>query len=679
MIQKINRLLPIVGLLLLFCCFVSSDRLAEHLFQSQTIPVEYDVSRAHEVVGILTAGGGHDGILRMDEEGRLLFSPRISQLEDLINEDGHTLDEYSVQLTFTLTKRNQLYWVYPTVNLPIEALGEKWVDIVLQDKETNCGFCPTAKEYYRVDVTVLEGDTPLMKGTWQYVRAADKYTESPYYQPTEIPSEAKRNETPMTVRYLVKEGGNITGQTVQNLYVGAATEEVTASAAPGYMFAGWSDGVLTESRSNDKFVQDTDVYAQFVKVEFDKGIPNMYIMVEGGNITSKHQYKKATITIMGAAEDKYNVTMTTAIRGRGNSTFYSNQPLDVYDSKNSYRLKLDEKANLLGIGGSSNRDWVLNANKYDPSNLRNYFVWNMAKQMGTMHFVPGCTFVNLYLNGDYRGLYMLTDHVEVANDRVEINDTGSNPDKDYLIELDFRAETDSSLKKDLHYFYIPGFYDKDIEALREWVIKSEVTSEEECAFIKDYFTKCHDAIMSGDRARIDELVDIPSLLDFFIIEELSRDCDVSATSQFWVKEKGGKLQFAVPWDYDAGFGTYSVANKLEGFVCEDTVSGNKPHLWLAALIEQDWFRIELYARMYEVSDMIETAAKSSRMIAEILSEAMDHTNARWDIFGKKYHWFPYDAVSVKLRSYEEHVNFLLDWIDTRWNWMIQEMWMRLTK
>ena len=103
--KQMNRLLSILAVVLLCACIGSAERLAQNLFTSETIPVEYDVSRAHEVVGILTAGGGHDGILRMDEEGRLLFSPRISQLEDLINEDGHTLDEYSVQLTFTLTKK----------------------------------------------------------------------------------------------------------------------------------------------------------------------------------------------------------------------------------------------------------------------------------------------------------------------------------------------------------------------------------------------------------------------------------------------------------------------------------------------------------------------------------------------------------------------------------------------
>ena len=280
--KKWNRLLSILGLLLLFGCLGSTEHLYQNLFTSEVLPIEYDVSRAHEVVGILTAGGGYDGILRVGEEGQLLFSPRISQLEDLINEDGHSLEEYHAELTFTLTKRGQPYWVYPTVSVPFDALGEKWVDIVLQDANTDCGFCPTAKESYRVEVTVFEGDTPCMKGTWSYIMTAGTYAESPYYRPTDIPTEEQRNQTPMTVRYLVKEGGSLSGQTVQHLYLGGATTEVMATAEPGYLFAGWSDGVLTESRTEDKFVQDTDVYAQFVKIELDAGVPNMYIMVEGG-------------------------------------------------------------------------------------------------------------------------------------------------------------------------------------------------------------------------------------------------------------------------------------------------------------------------------------------------------------------------------------------------------------
>lgn len=649
-------------------------------FQSE--PYEPD-----HAVGITTVGRGHGDILRVNKDGEILFSPLIKELRELVD-DGMDLEDYQIKLTFVvLGSANEQYWAYPTVTLPLheptdaeEDEDAEWFDIVLKGKDVDSGFCPTADRSYRIEVSVIKKGEEKMQGIWRYIRASSMLQESDYYDPTAIPTDEERSGTKCTVRYLACEGGGIDGKRVQMLNVGDAAQSVTAVAKEGYLFSGWSDGVTSATRRGDYFVKDETVYARFSKDELTPGIPNMYIETTARKpITSRSNYVSATIRIEGAAQEKYNVTLTTRIRGRGNSTFNGYVPTTHYDSKNSYRIKLDEKANLLGVGGSSNRDWVLNSNKFDISNLRNYFVWNVARQMQTMSFVPGCTFVNLYLDGDYRGLYMLTEKIEVAKDRIDIDDSGEDPDKGYLLELDFRANYDSGAVEGLTYFYIPGFYDPDsgINYPREWSIKSEINSRQETAFIRDYMIQCHEAIMSGDRARIDALVDIPSLIDMFIIEELSRDVDVSATSQYWYKEKGGKLYFTAPWDFDAGFGTYSVAKNVEGFVCEDTEGGNNPHPWLRSLIAQPWFRYELYARMLEVNEMIEVAKKSTYAMEKLLAPAADRNNDRWGVYGEKFHWFMYEQVSLELKDYHEHVEFLVDWIERRWKWMTENLWLKL--
>ncbi len=634
------------------------------------------------VIGITTVGRGHDDMIRVSEDGTILFSPLIKELQEMVRL-GMDLEDYQIELTFILIgSKGEDYWAYPTVTLPIaESESEDdWFDITLQSKDIDCGFCPTADRLYTVEVTVTKNGKDKMEGIWNYIRASEQLSESAFYAPTPIPTEEERSQISYTVNYVAEEGGIIEGESVQKWCIGTPAESVTAIPNEGYLFSGWSDGVITATRKNDCFVRNETVYARFSKDEISPGVANMYIETTSGQpITSRSRYVSATIRIAGAANEKYNVTLTTQIRGRGNSTFNAYVPTTHYDSKNSYRLKLAEKVNLLGVGGSSNRDWVLISNKFDISNLRNYFIWNVARQMQTISFVPGCTWVNVYFNGDFRGLYMLTELVEVANDRVEIDDSGTDPDKGYLLELDFRAENDFGAKEGLTYFYIPGFYDpdSDVKYPREWVIKSEVNSRQETAFIRDYMIQCHKAILNGDRDSIDALVDIPSLIDMFIIEELSRDVDVSATSQFWYKEKGGKLYFTAPWDFDAGFGTYSIAQYLEGFVCEENDYGNNPNPWLNALIQQKWFRWELYARMLEVNEMIKVAQKSMVSVAEMLAPSADRNNERWGVYGEKFHWFVYEEVSLKLKDYDAHVNFLIHWIDRRWEWMMREIWTRL--
>ncbi len=618
---------------------------------------------------ITSQGMGYNDILRLKSTKEILFSPEIHNLQERLNA-GESLSDFTVELVFILLdEEGKEYYAYPEIKTELyESRGGTWFDIFLQSEDMNCGFCPTAGRYYTIELSVYDKDDhKIMEGVWKSIKASDAYTESPYYEPTAIPSEKDRAKLSFQVQYLPVKGGVLHGQSKQTLKFGQGSQKVTAVADKGYLFVGWSDGYAFEERSGDVFVRNKVIYALFEKVVTDGSVPNMYIQTEtGAFITSKEEYLNATIRIVGAVQDKYNITVTTQIRGRGNSSFSGTSDMNDYWGKNSYRLKLDEKANLLGVGGSANRDWVLNSNKHDASGLRNYTVWNLAKQMNTMPFVPGCTWVNLYLNGDYRGVYMLTDHVEVANDRVEVEDSLKEPDKGYLVELDFRGDSETGAVEGLTYFYVSGF---DASNTREWVIKSDVFSVDETNYIRNYIEACHKAIMLGDRATIDQLVDIPSLIDMLIVEELSKDVDAGGASLFMQKDKGGKLYFTAPWDFDFGFGSHGPATYTHGFVCKD---GNG-HVWFAALLKQNWFLRELKARMVAVTDMIETTKKSLWAVGEMLTPASDHQDERWNIYGNHYHPYITGAVSEELNSYEEHVQFICDWIDQRWSWMCSEI------
>ena len=132
----------------------------------------------------------------------------------------------------------------------------------------------------------------------------------------------------------------------------------------------------------------------------ESAIPVVSVTTEDEKpITSRTRYKNATVTITGAPYAHHNVTLTAQIRGRGHSSFDNEAEQDEYASKNSYRLKLDEKSNLLGIGETADKDWVLISCKYDISALRNEFIWNLADRLGTIPYVPSGTWVNLYVNG----------------------------------------------------------------------------------------------------------------------------------------------------------------------------------------------------------------------------------------------------------------------------------------
>ena len=401
-------------------------------------------------------------------------------------------------------------------------------------------------------------------------------------------------------------------------------------------------------------------------------IPVLSVVTEGeALILSRAQYIKATLTVYPTADSssEESITLPCSIRGRGHSSFQYSEELTDYKSKNSYRVKLEESAALLPHReGERDRDWVLISCKNDASALRNHLIWDLARRMGTLPYVPDYTWVELYLNGDYRGLYLLTEQIEVDGDRVDIDDKASTDPAEvgYLLEYDFRGDIESNAREGLTYFYLP---DSNREV--EWVIKSRVYTKAETAAIRDHLLACHEAILSGDRARMEELIDLPSFVDMFILQELSKNPDVGSSSFYVQRDAGGKLCLTAPWDFDFSFGTYSTGVSTLGLV----TSGDKvpPHPWFAALMEQAWFVEEVLSRMEEIQPLMEQTLTATESLAAVLTPPSDRNHSRWGIYGAKYTKYVNDQVSVKLQSYEEHVAFLTRWTRLRFSRMEQAL------
>ena len=604
--------------------------------------------------------GGYETTLRVKSTKELLFSPNLPELRNWVSQ-GASYDDYTAYLRFTYIAADpsEIDHVFPSVKLtPVKSKGA-WVDFFLMGDNINCGFCPTAGETYTVEMVLLKAGKPVLKGVYSAIEVPSNFSESPYYAPTPGAG-IQRGEGEYFMKYTALAGGSITGTTRQLLKAGQESSAVTATPDSGYIFLCWNDGVKTATRTDVISEEDTAFFAYFVaKPDENSPIANMYLFTDSGNPVTSKNYENAFLVIMGADNEKHNIAVTTEIKGRGNSSWNGGAAQTSYDSKNSYRLKLTEKAKLLGIGDSKNKDWVLNSNKFDLSSLRNYLVWQLAERMGSIPYVPECTWVQLYINGQYRGMYMVSEHVEAANDRVEVDDSVNSPDKGYLIEVDFRGNGEND-----PYFYINGYGSASNGNEREFVIKSDCT-ESDIAFIKDYMQKCHDAMVSGNKARIEELIDLPSLIDMYIIEELSKDVDVGAASCFLQKPAGGKLYFTAPWDFDFGFGTYGYAITTDELLS----SGNRGCTWFAALVEQEWFRKAVYDRMIEFDPLFEETMEVVRVQGELLEPAADKNALFWNMYGNRYHGYVSSNASSKLHSYDEHIEYLISWSEQRWQTM----------
>ena len=120
--------------------------------------------------------------------------------------------------------------------------------------------------------------------------------------------------------------------------------------------------------------------------------------------------------------------------------------------KKPYRIKLDEKAKLLGM--STDKNWALLANYSDKSLLRNVAAFEISRIVD-MKWTPKSVSVEFYLNGTYQGVYCLTEQVRVSSERLDLDlvtdqdISGEALTGDYFMELDFHFDEGARFKTDL--------------------------------------------------------------------------------------------------------------------------------------------------------------------------------------------------------------------------------------
>ncbi len=588
----------------------------------------------------------------------IVFTPYLYQLEDKIQ--STKAEYYAVYLRFTHLPSDKYpeKFTFNSVKVQPELDIDGRLCLTLRSKNQDSGFCPIAGETYDIEVTVVNSrnNIVLYYGTYESITASPFMESSSNYLPTPMPGFVSKNEGQYYVSYKGAAGGKVTGTTLQALYPDEKGSGVKAVANDGYTFVMWSDGLTTPERQDTVSDKDSCLTAFFIKHEDKTGIPNMYLFTESGSPVTSKDYEKAYLTIMDADDVSLNISASLQIKGRGNSSWNPYAGQENYDSKNSYRIKFDEKQQLLGIGDSEKRDWVLNSNKFDPSGLRNYLVWQLGDKMGTLPYVPDCQWVQLYINGEYRGMYMVNELVETGKDRVDVDDSINSTDKGYLIEIDFRGTEEQQ-----PFFYVSGYGAASNDNAREFVIKSECSTAD-LNYIKKYVQDMHKAILTGKREEIEKYADIPSLIDMYIIEELSKDVDVGAASFFMQKDPGGKIYFTAPWDFDFGFGTYGDAVSNEGLISYD----KKGCTWYAVLVEQEWFRKAVLDRMAELEGAFRETMNEVAKTAEELRKSTDKNCNFWNIYGNRYHSYISREASLHLQNYDDHINYLIDWTNARW-------------
>ena len=263
------------------------------------------------------------------------------------------------------------------------------------------------------------------------------------------------------------------------------------------------------------------------------------------SITSKDEYVEMNFSLLNVESEQKN--LTGGIRLRGNSTLR-------YDKK-AYRIKLDKKASL--FGHKKAKSWVLLADYLDPSCLHNYFALTLGNELDKFKFTPTPHKVNLYLNGEYKGLYTFCEQVQENEGRIDIEKdiTGEETslfDYNFFVTMDESCIKDTGAEENKTYIKIAG-YNKIFELkYPEYSdFKSDEKFEQYITELKAFLTEVLDKMQQKDTTYIESKLDINSLIDFLLVDQIMGEMDHSYKSfNMFYDSSVGKLSFGPIWDYD---------------------------------------------------------------------------------------------------------------------------------
>lgn len=461
----------------------------------------------------------------------------------------------------------------------------------------------------------------------------------------------------------------VSGNVITGYYGYSVKKTAFSNARPKIELSGGSADFLPEFRNGDGTVdlsreakcRVTDkagnVRTYLIRtVQKQYELPVVYLSTQdGAPVTSKETYLKGTFS-MKAEKDSFAFSVSDRsmqIKGRGNSTWNW--------AKKPYRIKFDKKISLLGLPKS--KDYILLANHADKSLIRNQVAMKLGRVLTNLPYVPRMEPVDVFLNGAYVGVYLLSEKIEVASGRVEIEESTEN-DTGYLLEVGGAEDGDL---EGVHYFHAGT-----LKYVRIRSPQHEVRTPSQLQYIKQYAEKADKAVTT--LTNYEEYIDIPALIDWFLHHELTYNLDSGFRRSCYItKNAGGKLTMGPPWDFDLALGNFSKDNA--GYndwasLGEDNADSYVKVTWMNYLLQDPGFTKQLKSRWKEIGNtLLDAGLKEIDRCAGILEPSQQENFKVWNILGKRV---AYESrKTAGLKTYKEQLDYLRQFLKDRKVWMDQ--------
>jgi hypothetical protein len=332
--------------------------------------------------------------------------------------------------------------------------------------------------------------------------------------------------------------------------------------------------------------------------------------------------------------------------------------------KRPYNLNLDTATGFLGM--PAQRRWSLLANYSDKTLLRTDIAFNkLAAIYNNLAWTPRTQFIDVYLNGSYRGVYQLTESIRLDPNRVNINPviSDSNGNGGYLLEVCERLEDEFNFVSNNEVSFNCSSPDTNLD------VEIDGTSITIFETIKTFVQEAEDALYGNDFANPStgwqKYLDLDTFVDWYLISEITKNSDsifYSSVYMYYDPAKG-KLCMGPIWDFDLSMGNINYNNS------EDPTGFRiKSAHWMYRLFRDPVFVSAVKQRWNENFAQLSEVFAYIDLRAEFLNTAQQQNFSKWLILDK-YVW-PNSRVTG---SYAGEIAYLKSWLTTRITWLNTEI------
>jgi hypothetical protein len=345
----------------------------------------------------------------------------------------------------------------------------------------------------------------------------------------------------------------------------------------------------------------------------DSNLPIVIISVDGSLAIKDEPKVKATMKIIdrGPGQRNYvsdqdnplylNYNGRIGIELRGSSSQESPKKNYGFTTRMADDVT-NNNVSLLGM--PEENDWILGGMVFDTSFVRDYFSQSLSGKMG--NYASRASYCEVIVNNVYMGLYMLQEKLKADDNRIDVIKISKTENSLPSLTGGYISKADKMTGGDQPAWKMYSFQNSVVEYIHE-LPKPEDATSTQTSYISGEFFRLESAARNNDISVINgypALIDIPSFIDFMIVNEFASNPDAYQYSTYFHKDRNGKLRAGPVWDLDLSFGNdlfqwYMDRSKTNLWYFEDYYYNNGSRFW-RDLFHNSTYRCYLSKRWNEL-------------------------------------------------------------------------------